>query len=536
MNIDINAIRVNYEWTDDIATAKKWLNELETKEYFAADFEAAIRYTADELDFVKRISEDPNETYIERKRAAALLASTPLDHPAHSLPTHLSVAWSDRDAYVFVISSDEMLELLLVYLVTTRVKQVWHNASYDFKHIYYHTGRMPIDYEDTQIFTKSLLNHVDTVKAKSGLKEIAGHMYGDWGISSDNFTREQMYDPKVLKYAAIDSCATFWIYERLAKATSSDMEFIRSTADDYSPMDQLPMESPKGAIYPEAFFYHNTAKFLVRDTVRLMMNGLPISLEKVHELENTLSDILEKVTERLANNPMVRRFLSAKAEYVREQYVAIQKNKLKSAEDFIVSFDPANQTHRSYFMYLFAERVGIVPPTDLLPTGIPKWSANAVKKLTKAYPPLLALAKKELTDKNPTAAKAMGLLAQHKADIYNSKYLKKIESPDLPDLEFNPNSSLMKQEIFAFYDIDSDTTSAKTGNSSWNREEIERVNKTTEDEDIREFTQTLIDHSFAAIVKNNFINSFYRYTVGDELHGQYKLLGAKSARYTSSNP
>jgi len=38
-------------------------------------------------------------------------------------------------------------------------------------------------------------------------------MYGDWGISTDNFNMSQMYDPKVLRYAATDACATFWLWQ-----------------------------------------------------------------------------------------------------------------------------------------------------------------------------------------------------------------------------------------------------------------------------------------------------------------------------------
>lgn len=529
-------MHVTYDHTNDVVTAEKWLKELELFPFFGADFEVAIRYTKDELDFVKRLAEDDKQDYIERKRAEALLSATPLDHPAHSLPTHLSIATSETDSKVIIIDSNEMLELVMDFLVTTETKQVWHNASYDFKHIYYHTGKMPKDYEDTQIFTKTLLNHVDVAKATSGLKELAGHAYGDWAIAQEQFTLEQMYNPFMIKYAAIDSCATVWVYNRLMESTAADMDYIRSTAEDYSPMDQLPTVSPKNAIYPDAYFYHNTAKFLVRDTVRIMMNGLPISLEKVRELENTLVDILDAVEKKLSSNYLVSEYLKLKNESLISSYKDIQLSKLRDYKDYIEEFDPSKKVHRSYFMYYFAERVGIIPPDKLLPTGIPEWTANAVKKLVPAYPPLKKLVDKSIAKNNPTALAAMELLARHKTSLYNEKYLKRVEEPKVDLITFNPNSSVMKQEIFAWLGLESDTVSAKTGNSSWNREEVERVNTTTEDEDIRDFTQALIDHSFASIVKNNFINSFYKYTVGNELHGQYRLLGAKSGRFTSSNP
>lgn len=85
-------------------------------------------------------------------------------------------------------------------------------SSYDFRQIYYRTGKFPPSFEDTQLLAKCILNHVETYKAKTGLKELAGHWYGDWGISADNFTLSQQFDPTVLRYAATDACATFKLY------------------------------------------------------------------------------------------------------------------------------------------------------------------------------------------------------------------------------------------------------------------------------------------------------------------------------------
>ncbi|MHB8098113.1 MAG: DNA polymerase [Sulfuricurvum sp.] len=131
---------------------------------------------------------------------------------------------------------------------------------------------------------------------------------------------------------------------------------------------------------------------------------------------------------------------------------------------------------------------------------------------------------------------AMHLLAEHKVAIYNEKYLEAIASPKVPVPAFNPASPPQKQTLFKWLNLESDKASKDTGLPSWDRDEVERINKTTDNPDIKHFTQCFIDHSFAAIVRNNFIEAFYKYTVNDRLHGQYKLLGAKSGRYTSSQP
>lgn len=71
---------------------------------------------------------------------------------------------------------------------------------------------------------------------------------------------------------------------------------------------------------------------------------------------------------------------------------------------------------------------------------------------------------------------------------------------------------------------------------SWDRDNIERVNKESSDPVLIDATQAMIDHSFGAIVKNNFIEAFYNYTVDGRLHGSYKLYGTKTFRLTSNKP
>ncbi len=44
-------------------------------------------------------------------------------------------------------------------------------------------------------------------------------------------------------------------------------------------------------------------------------------------------------------------------------------------------------------MHLFAKQQRISEPPDLLPSGVPKWPANLVKKFTATYPLLMRLLK-----------------------------------------------------------------------------------------------------------------------------------------------
>ena len=209
--------QVTHRSTSNVYIASTWLNEL--PDIIALDFEAALRFTPDEL-----ASAQTELDSIEDKRSdralelAAILKASALSHPAYVVPTHLSIGISESEAIVIIIDSDKMLHFIMNWLVTTKRTQIWHNASYDFKLIFYYTqGKLPINFEDSAVLAKCLLNHVEIFKARVRLKDLMGYKYGDWAISADNFDLSQIHEPHVIKYAAIDACATFALWNEMTE-------------------------------------------------------------------------------------------------------------------------------------------------------------------------------------------------------------------------------------------------------------------------------------------------------------------------------
>lgn len=207
----IESTKVEYTVFRTLEESQEFLSNLQA-DLIACDFEVASRYTAAEKEAFQATLDTLDPNSLDYHALKQRITSDGLSHPSLSRITHLSLAVSDSVAYVFIVDTPELEQYLFNWLVSTPIKQIWHNLSFDGKHILYHTGKLPSDYEDTQILAKTLLNHVQIEKALTGLKHLMAYKYGSWAISADHFDLSQMYEEHVLLYAATDACATFALW------------------------------------------------------------------------------------------------------------------------------------------------------------------------------------------------------------------------------------------------------------------------------------------------------------------------------------
>jgi len=211
--------KVDWVHYTTLPQVKQALANLPANKPIAADFEAASIYSKEEVVAAKDYREeldvpfrDPELVYLNQ-----VTTSDGLSHPSLIQITHMSIATSEYDSFVIVFNP-EIHEYVLNWIVTTEIKQIWHNLGYDGKLIRYFTGRFPKNYEDTQILAKTLINHCDISKALTGLKHLAGSVYGEWSIADElEFTEANKMDPKMLEYAAVDACATMYLYNDMKK-------------------------------------------------------------------------------------------------------------------------------------------------------------------------------------------------------------------------------------------------------------------------------------------------------------------------------
>ena len=124
----LQPIKVTYTSTNDLYDANQLLLSLAQHPIIACDFEVAVKYTPADIAAFQQIVDDPLSSKAARVKARSCLSATALDHVSHTTLTHCSIAWSESEAYVFILDNDRLRRRVLNFLVTTTQTQVWHNA------------------------------------------------------------------------------------------------------------------------------------------------------------------------------------------------------------------------------------------------------------------------------------------------------------------------------------------------------------------------------------------------------------------------
>lgn len=245
-----------------------------------------------------------------------------------------------------------------------------------------------------------------------------------------------------------------------------------------NPLDLLPIDRPldqDSKDWPnDTYFYKNVVSKLIPDVIKLETTGIPINLDKVKEVEDTVNDVLKNIKDILKDNEFIKRYLYTK--YVTESDKALNDMKIKTTEDFLVPFDVKKKAHRSAVVNYWLKN------NDHEDMVMDEWSIKDLRMCNQI------VGSKFLADiltKNiqgymfPFIDEAMEELAEEKARIYNLNRLSVYEDKmrkKKNELAFNPGSNLQKQEFFSMLGIESDSETAK-GSPQWNRAALEQLNK-----------------------------------------------------------
>ena len=105
MNTLLESAVVTFQSTTSATEAQTWLNSL-TVPTVACDFESASRYTeAEKAEFTAQLeTASRSEKHVLLQR----INSDGLSHPSLSQLTHFSLAYSESEAYVFILDNPEI--------------------------------------------------------------------------------------------------------------------------------------------------------------------------------------------------------------------------------------------------------------------------------------------------------------------------------------------------------------------------------------------------------------------------------------------
>ena len=304
-----------------------------------------------------------------------------------------------------------------------------------------------------------------------------------------------------------------------------------------NPIDLLPISAPKTFDPSEGdpdYFYREVIKPLIPDFIRMMDNYLTLDWEAVDGLKDTIDNVLDIVETTLSKNEVIIKF---QEQQYPKRFALYKEETLKSCrtiEHYTKIYDPSNAIHRTYIVN---EILKLDKTEDLCKD---KWSVKDVKALYEytGSSVLQFILDKTVEPQSDLAKQSMINLATDKMTIWNKVRTDKVDTVKKEDLvpPFNPGSSLQKKELFEMLEIEPLAFSKDTGLASWGRDQIEELFYTVEGEPLKEVLQMLIDYSFSAIIKNNFLESFSAFAQGNRLYSNLKLFGAKTFRPTGNSP
>ena len=497
----------------------------------ACDFETASKWTSVQKAQFKEqleIHEPDTEDYIWLQQQ---IKSDGLSHPSLVRITHLSVAVSETESFVITISLESEVAIC-EWLCETEIKQVWHNASFDFKHVYFRTQNVPKLFEDSELLAKCYLNHTQNHLAKTGLKELAKSVYGNWGDGvKDSFSLEHMHDERLIHYAGIDTQATLFVWN----------EF--STLDEVGDIvgfDQLfPIIEPRLHAETPRYFYENALKPMVPHSIRLMYNGINLDQEKASKLEDVLVKILDDVATQLEESPTIKAFREFRYTELSEKKKKEIIAKKRDVRYYLKEYKHTDLVMRSFVVNTYLEDVRAnyeFFPDKLLPNKDVAWAVNDLKKFIKNnldLPMLQEIVDKTIPTDNEWVHRAMIRLAQYKSENYNVTYETQIDEIDMSIVpRFNPGSTTQMQALFNFLEVEP-LAFTDTGAPSWGREQLEELVDTSDNPEIVEVCKPLVTYSQSSIIKTTFIEGFKKYVVDGVLYGNFRLFGTKTARPTS---
>ena len=216
----MSVINVKYKVFSTDWSIFKNLKKLSKYDLLSFDTETQSVYSKQERKTAIKLLKNKDIPVDEKSLILQISECSGLSFPSLVKVTHFIFGIKDNYSIIF-ISTDLSTELLIWnWLAKYNGKLLIHNTLFDLKLMYHRIKQFPKNYEDTQLLAKSLINHVNVWKSKTGLKELMGSYYSpEWSLI-DDYEPKNLKDPKFLLYAATDGSATIKLWHEMQETIS----------------------------------------------------------------------------------------------------------------------------------------------------------------------------------------------------------------------------------------------------------------------------------------------------------------------------
>ena len=481
-------------FTDDLTIAKQWLNKFDSDySIVACDFE-----------------------------------TNDLSLPQFNELTMLTIGWSYTKAVVFVFDTQEMEDLLLDWLVTTEVTQVWHNSLFDIPHIFYRKHKMPKNIEDSQLLAAVYNNNVDVTKRKSGLKGISGVLYGKWAEAKSTFdlydttlndtvtdlvyrgsnNDTSKYNLALIKYCGIDANATRFAFDKYNTETAHPSEWVQITSEPKYNTEE----------FNQRYYYEFILKASIRPIIRMLSNGQHIDINKVYTLKQQTEEMKERLTKSLDSNPLIRPFQAQLDQERINKFIEPIQKALKVPK----YAGYKNTVKMRTFVVNYWDKTEHI---DLKATALKSMNTSIAKLLLD----------KQYTHSMIIEASNAYEEAECLRQNTNAGRIDKLAHPEkYVDIGFNPFNYDQLRKLWLHLGLTSTEVSKKTGEVSFSKDILEELSNTINDEAIRHILFEYLEIASAKMIMTTYIPRYIGSTIEDRVYSAIKLMGTVSGRLSGS--